>query len=109
MTQFEKERPEQLTEFRSELRKLIDEYHAYIYDINDIAESIDKIEKAIYNQLAQSKTHELIAALLNMNIDGETMEYILDQVNMKEQMLRQLIMTTPMTVIDDLLDERGIF
>jgi hypothetical protein len=111
MTQFEfeKERPEQLTEFRSKLRKLTDEYHAYIYDVNGIAEGIGKIEKAISNQLNQIKTHEVVAALLNMNVDGETMEYILGEVNMKEQMLRQLIMTTPMTVIDDLLDERGIF
>jgi len=41
-----------------------------------------------------------------MNVDGETMEYILDQVNMKEQMLRQLVMTASTNVINDLLDDR---
>jgi hypothetical protein len=106
MTQFEKERPEQLTEFRSELRKLIDKYHAYIYDVDGIVKGIDEIEKAISNQLNQIKTHEVVAALLNMNVDGETMEYILGEVNMKEQMLRQLVMTASTNVINDLLDDR---
>lgn len=39
-------------------------------------------------------------------VDGETMQYVLRRVGMESQMLRQLIMTSPMEEIEDLLAER---
>ncbi len=39
-------------------------------------------------------------------VDGETMEYILEEVGMTDQMLRQLIMHNPESEIVDLLDEK---
>ena len=39
-------------------------------------------------------------------VDGETMEYVLRRIGMDTQMLRQLIMTSPMEEIEDLLAER---
>ena len=39
-------------------------------------------------------------------VDGETMQYILEQVGMTDQMLRQLIMSNPETDTKDLLEEK---
>ena len=39
-------------------------------------------------------------------VDGETMQYILQQVGMEWQMLRQLILTMPIEQIGYLLEER---
>jgi len=36
----------------------------------------------------------VINMLNNIEVNGETMQYILQKVNMEDQMLRQLIMTT---------------
>lgn len=36
----------------------------------------------------------VINMLNNIEVNGETMQYILNKVNMEDQMLRQLIMTT---------------
>ena len=56
---------------------------------------------------------DIISQLNLMNdgvgIDGETMQYILQQTGMEWQMLRQLILTMPMEQINYLLDERTEF
>lgn len=58
------------------------------------------------------QTHEfvkdIIAKLKVIDVDGETMEYILEQVGMKEQMLKQLFAQSTNDEIDSLLDERTI-
>jgi hypothetical protein len=41
-----------------------------------------------------------------MNVDGETMEYILQQTAMKTQMLRQLLLKADKDVLWDLSLER---
>ena len=41
-----------------------------------------------------------------VGVDGETMQYILQQTGMEWQMLRQLILTMPMEQINYLIDER---
>jgi hypothetical protein len=41
-----------------------------------------------------------------MDVDGDTMEYIIKEVGMKEQMLRQLIMSSPVRSTRDLFEER---
>lgn len=49
---------------------------------------------------------EIVSMLKHMNVDGETMEYIIRSVGMEEQMLRQLVMNSPYTDTTDLLEEK---
>ena len=52
------------------------------------------------------RTTAVIQQLKQMEVDGETMQCILKQVGMDEQMLRQLMMTMPMNQVEDLMEER---
>lgn len=58
------------------------------------------------------QTHEfvkdIIAKLKVIDVDGETMQYIIEQLGMNDQMLRQLIMTNPYTDTTDILEEKRI-
>ena len=49
---------------------------------------------------------EIIKKLQTIEVDGETMQYIIEKVGMTDQMLRQLIMTNPYTDTSDLLEEK---
>jgi len=49
---------------------------------------------------------EIIAMFEHMNVDGETMEYVIEKTNMREQMLRQLIMSSPVKDVRELFEER---
>jgi hypothetical protein len=49
---------------------------------------------------------EIISMLKHIDVDGETMQYILEKVGMEEQMLRQLVMSSPYTCTSDLLEEK---
>jgi len=53
---------------------------------------------------------EIISKLNQLNdgmgVDGETMQYILGQVGMEWQMLRQLMLTMPMEPVEYLLEEK---
>lgn len=49
---------------------------------------------------------DIIAKLKVIDVDGETMEYILRQVGMEEQMLKQLFTQTTNDDVDNLLDIR---
>ena len=51
---------------------------------------------------------DIIAKLKVIDVDGETMQYILEQVGMEDQMLRQLIMSNPCTDTTDILEEKRI-
>jgi hypothetical protein len=53
-----------------------------------------------------STVDAVITYLKAMDVDGDTMEYIIKEVGMKEQMLRQLIMSSPVRSIRDLFEER---
>jgi len=48
---------------------------------------------------------EIIDSLNFLDVDGETMQYILAKVNMEEQMLSQLIKTSEETTIERCLNE----
>jgi hypothetical protein len=48
---------------------------------------------------------EVIAKLKGIDIDGETMQYIIDEVGMTQQMQRQLILSNSVVSTQDLLDE----
>jgi len=43
--------------------------------------------------LKVQRVHEIITMLREIDVDGETMQYILEKVGMEDQMLKQLIST----------------
>ena len=50
---------------------------------------------------------ETIIDLLNhIEVDGETMQYILENVGMEDQMLRQLMMSQPIDEVRYIFEER---
>ena len=51
---------------------------------------------------------DVISKLKDIGVDGETMQYIIEQVGMNDQMLRQLIMSNPHTDTTDILEEKRI-
>lgn len=55
------------------------------------------------------KTKAIIQHLKQMDIDGETMQHILNEVGMNIQMLRQLMMTEPLTEVQWMMKERISF
>jgi len=52
------------------------------------------------------RVQEVISALKSIEVDGETMQYILEKVGMTDQMLRQLVMSNPESDTKDLLEEK---
>ena len=46
-----------------------------------------------------------IQILKRIDIDGETMQYIIEKLGMNDQMLRQLILSNPQSDTIDLLNE----
>jgi len=63
------------------------------------------------NQMNESitlkcKVEDIIEELKFLDIDGETMQYILEKVGMTDQMLRQLIMSNPESDTKDILEEK---
>jgi len=53
-----------------------------------------------------STVDTVISYLVAMDVDGDTMEYIIKEVGMKQQMLRQLIMSSPLKEVQTLLEEK---
>jgi len=49
---------------------------------------------------------DIIQELNKIEVDGETMQYILQKTGMEWQMLRQLIMTLPLEQVEYLIEER---
>jgi hypothetical protein len=49
---------------------------------------------------------DIIQELKKIEVDGETMQYILEKTGMEWQMLRQLIMTLPIEQTEYLIEER---
>jgi hypothetical protein len=59
------------------------------------------------SQLSKEEKLSTIIELCNdIEIDGETMEYVLRSIGMEEQMLRQLIMSSPIEWSIRLLNEK---
>ena len=47
----------------------------------------------------------VISTLKGIDIDGETMQYIIREVGMEEQMLRQLVMTSNANALEEVVSE----
>jgi hypothetical protein len=80
------------------------DYARYVIQLKDLV----ILEKG---DTMQMKSHpgmveEIIGMLKHMDVDGETMEYILDSVGMKGQMLRQLFLKAHKDVLWDLTLEK---
>lgn len=66
-----------------------------------------------YDEIDDDKEKKLIVTnvinmLKDINVDGETMQHIIEQVGMTDQMLRQLIMSNPESDTNDILEEKRI-
>jgi hypothetical protein len=55
--------------------------------------------------LGVTKVDAVIQYLNAIEVDGETMQYIIEKTNMQEQMLKQLILTYPTDAIQVLSNE----
>ena len=65
--------------------------------------------KTIIKSVLESNINEvesIIDSLRNIDVDGETMQYIIEKVGMSDQMLRQLVMSFPQSDTKDLLEEK---
>ena len=51
---------------------------------------------------------EIVDKLREINVDGETMQYIIEKVGMTDQMLRQLILTATMDDVFCLVEEKNM-
>ena len=55
----------------------------------------------------QAKSYNENAAIeMLQGVDGKTMGYILKEIGMEEQMLRQLILSAPMEQVEYLMEEK---
>lgn len=55
----------------------------------------------------QAKAYNENAAIeMLQGVDGETMGYILREIGMEEQMLRQLMLSAPMEQVEYLMEEK---
>ena len=61
------------------------------------------------NTFNKTYVNDIINKLQMIDVDGETMQYILKKVGMEEQMLRQLVMSLPMSEVKEIFEERNQF
>jgi hypothetical protein len=54
----------------------------------------------------ETKINHIISVLKDIDVDGYTMQYIIEQVGMEEQMLRQLVMQAGPEHLRDLIKEK---
>jgi hypothetical protein len=76
------------------------------YHLDMFKEEFDKPMKIIDTTMGKDMVEDIIQKLIQLDVDGETMQYIIDQVGMTDQMLRQLVMNTPTSETIDLLEEK---
>ncbi len=84
------------------------DYARYVIQLKDLV-ILEKAEPEADTMLMKGHpgmVEEVIEMLKHMDVDGETMEYILDKTAMKGQMLRQLFLKAHGDVIRDLSSER---
>ena len=57
-------------------------------------------------EIEMGVVNEAIGNFKRIDIDGETMQYIIEKLGMGDQMLRQLVMTKPKSQTEELLNEK---
>ena len=83
-------------------------YARYVIQLKDLV-ILEKAEPEAETMLMKGHpgmVEEIIEMLKHMDVDGETMEYILDETGMKGQMIRQLFLKAHKDVLWDLTLER---
>ena len=58
-------------------------------------------------QLHPGMVEEIISMLRHMDIDGETMQHIIESVGLEDQMTRQLVMISDINYLNDLIEEKN--
>ena len=53
-----------------------------------------------------TEIYDVIGKLQQLGVDGEMMQFVIDQVGMTDQMLKQLVMTQPINSVKQYYDER---
>jgi hypothetical protein len=56
-------------------------------------------------EIKMGVVNEAIENLKRIDVDGETMQYIIEKLGMDDQMLRQLVLTKPRIQTFNMLDE----
>lgn len=51
---------------------------------------------------------QIILQLKQVDVDGESMEYIIKEVGMEDQMLRQLLLKANMELVQELVEEKAL-
>ena len=51
---------------------------------------------------------QIILQLKQIEVDGESMEYIIKEVGMEDQMLRQLLLKADMELVQELVEEKAL-
>lgn len=51
---------------------------------------------------------QIILQLKQVDVDGESMEYIIKEVGMEDQMLRQLLLKADMELVQELVEEKAL-
>ena len=59
------------------------------------------------SQLHPGMVEEVISMLRHMEIDGETMQHIIEGVGLEDQMTRQLVMISDINYLNDLIEEKN--
>ena len=83
-------------------------YARYVIQLKDLV-VLEKAEPEADTMLMKGHpgmVEEIIEMLKHIDVDGETMEYILDETGMKGQMIRQLFLKAHKDVLWDLTLER---
>ena len=84
------------------------DYARYVIQLKDLV-ILEKAEPEAETMLMKGHpgmVEEIIEMLKHIDVDGETMEYILDKTYMKGQMLRQLFLKAHKGIVRDLSSER---
>ena len=59
------------------------------------------------SELHPGMVEEVISMLRHMDIDGETMQHIIESVGLEDQMTRQLVMISDINYLNDLIEEKN--
>ena len=59
------------------------------------------------SELHPGMVEEVISMLRHMEIDGETMQHIIESVGLEDQMTRQLVMISDTEYLNDLIEEKN--
>ena len=96
---------EGLTETFQKPTPMADEAFTHLNNI-EIACDLTTDECLNWEPYNATKINQVIEKLKEIDVDGETMQYIIDSVGMTDQMHRQLVMITSAKETETLLEEK---